>query len=81
MKKILPILSLFFLFSCEHKEVTQDAQKYCACKEREYINEAEPGECPKLLQSLKTKYEYLPEQKELLVLRIADCMAGETPAQ
>ncbi len=77
MKKLLAIFGLLFLFSCEYKEVTEDAKAYCSCKEREYNSETKPGECAKLLQSFKNKYEYLPEQQELLVLRIADCM-GES---
>lgn len=81
MKKLIAFLCLSLLFSCEYKGVTEDAQKYCACKEREFNSETAPGECQKLLQSFKNKYEYLPEQQELLVLRIADCMGEEVPAQ
>lgn len=66
-----------FLLSCEYKEVKTDAKEYCACKEREYAGEGKPGECAKLLQSLKNKYEYLPEQQEILALEIADCLVGE----
>jgi hypothetical protein len=68
---------LIFITSCEYKEVKLDAKSYCDCKTREYNGQANPGECPKMLQSFKNKYEYLPEQQELLVLKIADCM-GET---
>ncbi len=77
MKKSIFLLALLLLFSCEYKDVTTDANAYCACKEREYKSETEPGECQRLLQSLKNKYEYLPEEQELLVLRIADCMGEE----
>lgn len=74
----LLVTVLFILStSCEYKEVKADAKAYCECKNREYNGQANPGECPKMLQSFKNKYEYLPEQQELLVLKIADCM-GET---
>jgi hypothetical protein len=70
-------LGLIFLNSCEYKEVEADAKSYCACKEQEYSGQTSDGECQKLLANLKKKYEYLPEQQELLVLKIADCMAEE----
>jgi hypothetical protein len=67
------ILSLFS--SCEYKEVNTDAASYCACKNRQYEVKAAPGECPKLLAKLKEKYEYLPEQYEILANTIAECLA------
>ncbi len=71
-------LSLFTTFtSCEYTEVNKDAATYCACKEGEFKSETFAGECAKLLASMKKKYEYLPEQQEILVLKIADCMAEE----
>ncbi|MDC1403196.1 hypothetical protein N8328_02180 [Crocinitomicaceae bacterium] len=71
------LTTALFLFSCEYKEVNTDAKSYCDCKEREYAGEGKPGECAKLLQTLKNKYEYLPEQQEILALKMADCLAGE----
>ncbi len=67
----------FLLNSCQYKEVKADAEMYCACKEREYAEATRPGECAKLLEKLKTKYEYLPEQQEILVLDIAECLSTE----
>lgn len=78
MKKafILVVLpSLSFFSSCEYKGVNADAASYCACKNRQYEGKAAPGQCPKLLAKLKEKYEYLPEQYEVLANRIAECLA------
>ena len=77
MKIIIPFFLIALLFSCNNEEVNQDAADYCACKENEYAGKTEPGECAKLLQKLKNKYEYLPENQEILALKIADCLAGE----
>jgi hypothetical protein len=77
MKGLLIFLTFTILVSCEYKEVNADAESYCECKEREYAGEGKPGVCAKLLQTLKNKYEYLPEQQEILALKMADCLAGE----
>jgi|TARA_R110000737_G_scaffold53512_2_gene75165 hypothetical protein len=69
------LCSTVFLFSCEYKEVNEDAKTYCDCKTRQYEGKTEPGECPKMLGALKEKYEYLPEQYEILANRIAECIA------
>ena len=61
--------------SCEYKEVNADAAAYCRCKNLQYEGKTEPGECPKLLAKLKEKYEYLPEQYEILANKIAECLA------
>ncbi len=80
MKNIRLLFLAAFLIglnSCQYKEVQSDADSYCACKEKEYKGEAAAGECPKMLLAFKKKYEYLPEQQEMLVLKIADCLAEE----
>lgn len=79
MKKgfIFIVISAWILMGCGYKDVKSDAKSYCACKEREYNGETSPGECAKLLQRLKNKYEFLPEQQEILALEIADCLAAE----
>lgn len=69
------LFSIFFLVSCEYKEVNADAKIYCECKTRQYKGMTEPGECPRLLGGLKEKYEYLPEQYEILANKIAECIA------
>lgn len=77
MNKILLLGLVLVTFSCEYKEVNKDAKTYCACKDREFNGKANPGECARMLQGFKNKYEYLPEQQEILVLKIADCMGEE----
>jgi hypothetical protein len=78
MKPLFSFLFLIFLMilsSCDYKGVKADAKKYCECKNRQYVSKVERGECSKLLGSLKEKYEYLPEQYEILANEIAECSA------
>ncbi|MGJ8661641.1 MAG: hypothetical protein ACSHXL_06360 [Bacteroidota bacterium] len=74
-KTNLLMISFFILFSCEFKEVNDDAQSYCDCKTRQYEGKTDAGECPKLLARLKEKYEYFPDEYEMLANRIGECLA------
>ena len=68
-------LVILLCSSCDLKEVNDDAKSYCDCKTEQYKGKTESGECPKLLATLKIKYEYMPAESDLLAQKIAECLA------
>ncbi len=73
--KILFLPFLLFTLSCEFKQVNDDAKSYCDCKAKQYEGKTVDGECSKLLAKLNKKYEYFPDEYEMLAEKIAECLA------
>jgi hypothetical protein len=66
------LMMCFILFSCNQTSVSEDAEAYCNCLMES--NGSARTNCVGLLEELKTKYEFSPDETDELIKGIKECM-------